>query len=185
VTCHSSLFYTLIINHDFPLLCIVKWRFVFFLLKMFDVFGVKWNILQKRTRNTDSQNCANLILDIIDFLGAPENMTFMFSCLVHVPGLVVCWICVISRAVLQQDEQNNGNETNYSKEQHLSVFWSLFLIWLLVTRIATLDIKNIHIYKFNVKDIDNTIWYYIFKTQFFSLCPHFDGTELNRHQFII
>jgi hypothetical protein len=111
--------------------------------------------------------------------------TFMFSCLEHVPGLVLCWIHVISRSLLQQEEQNDGNETNYSKRTtFISLLVSLFNM-APGDQTATSNIKNIHVSKCKVKDIDNTIWYYIFITQFFSLCPHFDGTELNRHQLII
>jgi hypothetical protein len=52
-------------------------------LKEINVSEVKWHILQKWTYDSDSQICVILTLGIINFVHASDNITFVFSCLVH------------------------------------------------------------------------------------------------------
>jgi hypothetical protein len=79
-------------------------------LKKFDIFGVKWNIFQKWTYSTDSQSCAILTLSTMNSVGASENITFMFSCLIHKPEWVLCWAQAMVGAVLQQEEHSYENK---------------------------------------------------------------------------
>jgi hypothetical protein len=55
------------------------------LLKDFDVFEAKWNILQKWTYKIDSQSCANIALGLIYSVGDSKNIIFMFSRLILLP----------------------------------------------------------------------------------------------------
>jgi hypothetical protein len=59
-------------------------------LKMFDVFGFKYNILQKWTCNTDGQSYALVTFGIINFVDASGKMTFIFTRLIHVPERLLC-----------------------------------------------------------------------------------------------
>jgi hypothetical protein len=46
----------------------------------------------------------------MNFVGASENTTFMYSCWTHIPEWVLCWIQVMAGTVSQQEEHNDENK---------------------------------------------------------------------------
>jgi hypothetical protein len=65
-------------------------------------------------KTLSSQTCVILTLGIINFVAASENITFMFSCLIHIPERVLCWIQVIAGTVSQQEKRNDENKKTWT-----------------------------------------------------------------------